>query len=83
MIVLGVDTHKRSHTIAAIAAATGELLDARTVPVGRREFGACCGGRAASTASGCGHLRTADTSPGRWSAFSSSAANACCGSRRT
>ena len=33
MIVLGVDTHKRSHTIAAIAAATGELLDARTVPV--------------------------------------------------
>jgi hypothetical protein len=25
MIVLGADTHKRSHTIAAVAAATGEL----------------------------------------------------------
>jgi hypothetical protein len=36
MIVLGADTHKRSHTIAAVAAATGELLGERTVPVGRR-----------------------------------------------
>jgi hypothetical protein len=25
MIVLGADTHKRSHTIAAVSAATGEL----------------------------------------------------------
>ena len=39
MIVLGADTHKRSHTIAAIAAATGELSGERTVPVGRRGFG--------------------------------------------
>ena len=31
MIVLGADTHKRSHTIAAIAAATGELLGEQTV----------------------------------------------------
>ena len=34
--MLGADTHKRSHTIAAIAAGTGE----RTVAVGRRGFGA-------------------------------------------
>jgi transposase len=40
MIVLGADTHKRSHTLAAIAAATGELLGERTVPVGRPGFGA-------------------------------------------
>ena len=40
MIVLGADTHKRSHTIAAIAAATGELLGERTIPVGKRGFGA-------------------------------------------
>ena len=40
MIVLGADTHKRSHTIAAIAAATGELLGERTVAVGERGFGA-------------------------------------------
>jgi hypothetical protein len=36
MIVLGADTHKRPHTIAAVAAATGELLDEQTVTVGRR-----------------------------------------------
>ena len=28
MIVLGADTHKRSHTVAAVAAPTGELLAA-------------------------------------------------------
>jgi transposase len=38
MIVLGADTHKRSHTIAAVAAMTGELLGEQTVPVGRRGF---------------------------------------------
>src|SRR5829696_3679586 len=40
MIVLGADTHKRSHTIAAVAAASGELLGEQTVQVGRRGFGA-------------------------------------------
>src|ERR671922_2278216 len=40
MIVLGADTHKRSHTIAAVAAATGELLGEQTVSVGHRGFGA-------------------------------------------
>ena len=38
MIVLGADTHKRSHTIAGINAATGELLGERTVAVGRAGF---------------------------------------------
>ena len=37
--VLGADTHKRSHTIAAVSAATGGLLGERTVQVGRRGFG--------------------------------------------
>jgi transposase len=40
MMVLGADMHKRSHTIAAVAASTGELLDTRTVDVGRRGFAA-------------------------------------------
>ena len=38
MIVLGADTHKRSHTIAAIAAGTGELRGEQTVPVSQRGF---------------------------------------------
>src|SRR6266545_1832504 len=38
MIVLGADTHKRSHTIAAIAAGTGELHGEQTIQVGERGF---------------------------------------------
>jgi transposase len=40
MIVLGADTHKRSHTLAAVDAATGQVLGDRTVPVGARGCGA-------------------------------------------
>ena len=38
MIVLAADMHKRSHTVAAVAAATAELLDDRTAPVGETGF---------------------------------------------
>ncbi len=40
MIVLGADTHKRSHTIAAVSAATGELIGEQTVQVGATGFAA-------------------------------------------
>ena len=40
MIVLGADSHKRSHTIAAVAAATGQVLGEKTVAVGARGFAA-------------------------------------------
>ena len=40
MMVLGADTHKRSHTIAAVAAGTGELRGEKTVAVGARGFAA-------------------------------------------
>jgi transposase len=38
MIVLGADMHKSSHTIAAVAAGTGELVGDKTVEVGKRGF---------------------------------------------
>jgi len=38
MIVLGADMHKRSHTIAAVDAVSGELLGDKTIPVGDRGF---------------------------------------------
>jgi transposase len=38
MIVLGADMHKSSHTMAAIAAATGEMLGDMTARVGARGF---------------------------------------------
>ena len=83
MIVLGADTHKRSHTIAAIAAGTGELLGERTVAVGRRGFGALLQWARSVDEERVWALRTAGMSLGRSSAFSSSAASGCYGSRRT
>ena len=38
MIVIGADTHKRSHTLAAVEAASGRMLAERTVPARRRCF---------------------------------------------
>ena len=40
MIVLGADMDKRSHTLAAVAAGTGELLGDETIAVGERGFAA-------------------------------------------
>jgi len=40
MIVLGADMHKSSHTLAAVAATTGEMLDEKTAAVGARGFDA-------------------------------------------
>src|ERR687898_1882855 len=40
MIVLGADTHKRTHTIAAVSATTGELVGEQTVQVGAKGFAA-------------------------------------------
>lgn len=39
MMVLGADTHKRSHTVAAVSEATGRVSTDRTVPATRRAFG--------------------------------------------
>ncbi len=38
MIVLGTDMHKVSHTVAAIAATTGELVGEKTIQVGEAGF---------------------------------------------
>ncbi|CAA9479570.1 MAG: hypothetical protein AVDCRST_MAG30-712, partial [uncultured Solirubrobacteraceae bacterium] len=38
MIVLGADTHKRSHSIAAVSAATGEVVSEKTVRVDAAGF---------------------------------------------
>ena len=43
MIVLGADMHKSSHTLAAVAASTGELLGDKSAQVGVRGFGEMLG----------------------------------------
>src|SRR4051794_28482957 len=43
MVVIGADTHKRSHTLAAVEAASGRLLAEQTVAARRRSFEALLG----------------------------------------
>ena len=69
MIVLGADTHKSSHTIAAVDAATGQLVGEKTVAVGAAGSVRWCSGRGAWRVSGCGRLRTAGMSPAGLSGF--------------
>jgi hypothetical protein len=69
MIVLGADMHKQSHTIAAIAAATGELRSDKTVRVGDDGFLALLDWARALAASACGRWRIAGTCPGPSSGF--------------
>src|SRR5262245_7735376 len=38
MILIGADTHKRSHTVAAVEAATGRSLAEQTVSTRQRSF---------------------------------------------
>ncbi len=70
MIVLGADTHKRSHTIAAVGAsdrrAAGRADDRGSVTAGSPR---CCAGRAAWATSGSGRWRTAGTCPARFERF--------------
>src|SRR4051812_8353991 len=43
MVVIGTDTHKRSHTVAAVEAASGRLFAEQTVAARRRSFEAVLG----------------------------------------
>src|SRR4051794_22009872 len=83
MIVLGADTHKRSHTVAAVAAGTGELLGEQTVPVGRRGFDALLQWARGLDEDRVWALEDCRHVSGSWSGFLSSAASGCCGFRRT
>ena len=77
MIVLGADMHERSHTLAAVAAGTGELVGDKTIAVGDRGFADALDwavGLWATT--GCGRWRTAAMSRAPSSGSCSSTASA-------
>ena len=83
MIVLGADTHKRSHTIAAVAAATGELLGEQTVAVGRRGFAALLRWARAHDGERVWALEDCRHVSGSLERFLIERGERCCGSRRT
>ena len=84
MIVIGADTHKHSHTVGAVDAATGRVIADRTVTAKRRSFddllrvGARPGRRAGVGDRGLpARLRGAGALP------AAPAASASCGCRRS
>ena len=76
MIVLGADTHKRSHTIAAVCAATGEVLGEKTVGSVPAGSPAWWSGRVACRASGCGRFQDCRHVSGSFERFFSGARRA-------
>ena len=83
MIVIGADTHKRSHTLAAVDEATGRALGDVTVAAAPRSFGELLrwargvGGERVWALEDCRHVS------GRWSGSCSSAASAWFAFRRS
>ena len=68
MIVIGADTHKSTHTLAAVDAATGRVVATKTVSAKREGMLAAWRWAHGSMTSACGRSRTAGTCPVAWSA---------------
>jgi hypothetical protein len=63
-LVIGVDTHKQTHTAAVVTAATGAVVEQATVAATQPATGSCCGSPTARTVGGCGRSRApAATAP--------------------
>jgi hypothetical protein len=63
MITIGIDAHKRTHTMVAVDS-TGAVLDKKTVAVLSRATPRLSGGQPALPTSCCGPSRTAGPTPG-------------------
>ena len=82
MIVIGADPHKSQHTVAAVEAATGQLLGRADglLQAKGRQAELLRWGSGARAPSACGRSRTAASSPATSSACWSPAASGWCGS---
>jgi len=80
MIVIEVDTHKRSHTLVALDAVTGAARGQLTIPAATTGRSTRCGSPASSMTCECGLSRTAGTYPAASSAGWSPAATRSSGS---
>ena len=67
MIVIGADTHKGSHALAAVDEGTGRVRGSREIKADDEGMWLRFGGLASWMRSGCGRLRTAGMSRVGWS----------------
>ena len=56
-LVIGVDTHKDTHTAAVVTATTGAVVAQATVPATRPATGSCYDSPTNTTVGGCGRSR--------------------------
>jgi hypothetical protein len=56
-LVIGVDTHKHTHTAAVVVAATGAVIEQLTCQPLPLATNSCCSWPVTDQASGCGRLR--------------------------
>ena len=66
MIVIGADTHKGTHALAAVDEGTGRVRGARQIAAEEAGHLAAVRWAASWTRSGCGRSRTAGTCPDGW-----------------
>lgn len=83
MIVIGADTHKRTHALAAIDADTDSCSASERFPPPSRDTSMGCAGRTGSARTLFGRLRIAGTYPSALSAHSSARASVSCVLRRS
>ena len=83
MIVIGADTHKRSHTLAAVREATGRVLGDRTVRARRASFQEMLVWARALEGERIWAIEDCGTSRARSSGSCSHTASASCVSRRS
>jgi hypothetical protein len=67
MIVIGADTHKRTHALAAVDEGTGRQRGVRQISADELGISRRCAGHANWTMSGCGRSRTAAACQDAWS----------------
>jgi hypothetical protein len=56
-LVIGVDTHKHTHTAAVVAATTGAMIEQLTVPATQPATSSCWSSPTDTTVDGCGRSR--------------------------
>lgn len=82
MMVIGADTHKQSHTVGAVDAATGGVMADRTVRAKRRSFDDLLVWARGVASQRVWAIEDCRHVSGRWSASSWRAASASCVCRR-
>ena len=83
MVILGIDAHKRTHTVVAVDEVGRQLAQSTVHATTAGSSRVCCGGLISSAPSGGGRWRTAGICRGVWRPICWPRVSGSCGSRRS